>query len=518
MVVGPIILAYFTAWSIYQRSYIVTDIPGDKITHINYAFANIGFDGRITLGDSWADIEKTFNGDRWDQPLRGNFNQLIKLKEKYSHLRTLISVGGWTWSGKFSDVALTDQSRSTFAASCLEFINNMVLMGEYPVSGGLPGNTRRPEDKQNYVLLLKEIRRHLDAVPNKKYLLTVATGAGTERIYDMDLPGMSTYLDWFNVMTYDFHDQFLGSSESKTGHNAPLYKNNNEETSDIPPSFIKSKYNCHESIQAYIRAGVSTKKILMGLPLYGRGWQGVKNTALNGFSQTASNQLPSGTWENGVYDYDHLKKSFISSNKHYWDNQSKVPFIFNSSTGLWISYDNLESITLKTIYIKQNNLAGAFFWELSSDRQAELIGATFNLLNNNIKPPVTTNPSSTSYPNNKVYPWKINIQYYIGQRVIYEKNIYRCIKQHKSTGKNKPNSKNSFWQLETSSTFKTITTTTTTTTQSSNENNISEWKPYISYLVNNKVIYQGKKYRCRQAHTSLSDWIPPALPALWLEI
>ncbi|CAF5070027.1 unnamed protein product, partial [Rotaria sp. Silwood1] len=95
MVVGPIILAYFTAWSIYQRSYIVTDIPGDKITHINYAFANIGFDGRITLGDSWADIEKTFNGDRWDQPLRGNFNQLIKLKEKYSHLRTLISVGGW---------------------------------------------------------------------------------------------------------------------------------------------------------------------------------------------------------------------------------------------------------------------------------------------------------------------------------------------------------------------------------------------------------------------------------------
>ncbi|CAF1325319.1 unnamed protein product [Rotaria sordida] len=464
MVTGPIILAYFTAWSIYQRSYFVSDIPGDKITHINYAFANIGSDGRITLGDSWADIEKTFAGDTWDQPLRGNFNQLIKLKEKYPHLRTLISVGGWTWSGKFSDVALTDQSRSTFAASCVEFIKKYGFDGvdldwEYPVSGGLPSNSRRPEDKQNYVLLLKELRRQLDAVPNKKYLLTVATGAGTERIADMNLPGMAAYLDWFNVMTYDFH----GGWETKTGHNAPLYKNNDETTSDTAPSFIKSKYNCDAAIQAYITAGVSSTKILMGLALYGRGWQGVTNTALNGFSQTASSQLPTGTWENGIYDYDHLKKSFISSNKRYWDDQSKVPFLFNPSTGLWISYDDVESINLKNNYIKQNKLGGAFFWELSSDRQTELIGATFNVLNNGVKPPVVTSSSST-----------------------------------------KPSI--------------TIKVTTTTTTQSTNPGNASEWKPHHSYLVNDQVKYQGKTYRCRQAHTSLPDWIPSVVPALWLMV
>ena len=98
MAAAPVILAYFAAWSIYSRSFFVSDIPGDKITHINYAFANIGSDGRIALGDSWADTDKAFNGDTWDQPLRGNFNQLIKLKQKYPHLRTLISVGGWVCS------------------------------------------------------------------------------------------------------------------------------------------------------------------------------------------------------------------------------------------------------------------------------------------------------------------------------------------------------------------------------------------------------------------------------------
>ncbi|CAF3482575.1 unnamed protein product [Rotaria sp. Silwood1] len=210
MVASKIVLAYFTAWSIYARSFFVTDIPVDKLTHINYAFANIGSDGRIALGDPWADTDKTFDGDTWNQPLRGNFNQLNKLKATYPNLRTLISVGGWTWSGKFSDIALTDQSRSIFAASCVEFIQKYGFDGvdldwEYPVSGGLSGNIQRPEDKQNYVLLLKEIRRQLDAVPNKKYLLTVATGAGTERIGDIDLLGMLAYLDWFNVMTYDFH-------------------------------------------------------------------------------------------------------------------------------------------------------------------------------------------------------------------------------------------------------------------------------------------------------------------------
>ena len=118
------IVGYYTSWSVYARNYHVAQIPGDKITHINYAFANLT-GGKIVLGDRYADIDKFYPGDSWAPgALRGNFNQLRKLKQKHPQLRTLISIGGWTWSGNFSDAALTPASRALFATSCADFMES----------------------------------------------------------------------------------------------------------------------------------------------------------------------------------------------------------------------------------------------------------------------------------------------------------------------------------------------------------------------------------------------------------
>ncbi|CAF1092963.1 unnamed protein product [Rotaria sordida] len=472
MVGAAIIVAYYAAWSIYSRSYFISDIPGDKITHINYAFANIDFDGRIILGDSWADVEKAYLGDTWEQSLRGNFNQLLKLKQKYPHIRTSISIGGWTWSGKFSDIAVNIENRNKFAQSCVEFIRKYGFDGvdidwEYPVSGGLPGNIQRPEDKQNYVLLLKELRQQLDeagAVDEKTYLLTIAAGSSPERIADMDLPNMSTYLDWINVMTYDFH----GGWEAKTGHNAPLFKNNAETTTDVPPSFIKSKYNCHEAIQDYLAAGIPRSKLVMGLGLYGRGWQGVNSTNLNGFSQPASTELPTGTWENGVFDYDHLKKSYIPTYIRYWDNESKVPFLYNSITGIWISYDDRQSIRIKSDYIKREKLAGAMFWELSTNRNYELIHVTFKTLNNDMPALSESNPP---------------------------------IESISST-------------IEADS-INSTSIVSITSTEELNSNNNSVWEIHKDYKVDDRVTFENQTYQCILAHKSSSHWTPFTITALW---
>jgi len=87
-----------------------------------------------------------------------NLQALTALRESYPHLKVMISVGGWTWSGGFSDMALTKASRKTFIDSAIAFLNQHKLDGidldwEYP---GLPGagNTHRPEDKKNFTRLL----------------------------------------------------------------------------------------------------------------------------------------------------------------------------------------------------------------------------------------------------------------------------------------------------------------------------------------------------------------------------
>ena len=135
------IVGYFTSWGIYGRQYYPSDIPVDKMSVINYAFANIA-NGKVVLGDSYADTDKAYPGDCWNPGCkRGNFNQLNKLKIENPGLQTMISVGGWTWSTMFSDVALTEASRETFADSAVEFVqqwgfNGLDIDWEYPVKGG----------------------------------------------------------------------------------------------------------------------------------------------------------------------------------------------------------------------------------------------------------------------------------------------------------------------------------------------------------------------------------------------
>ncbi len=165
------------------------------------------------------------------------------------------------------------------------------------------------------------------------------------------------------------------------------------------------------------------------------------NSVQNGFSQSASTHSPMGTWENGVYDYDHIKKSYLPTYTRYWDDQSKVPFLYKQSTGIWISYDDLQSITIKNDYIKREKLAGAMFWELSSDRNAELISATYQRLNNNLKPSLESIPpiekmNSTTFnsiSNHSEYPlWETNKDYKFGDYVSYENQTYTCLVPHKS--------------------------------------------------------------------------------------
>jgi chitinase len=362
------VVGYFAEWGIYGRNYTVADLPVDKLTTINYAFAKITDSGEVAIFDSWAAVEKPFGSDTWDTPLRGNYHQLQLLKAANPNLEIMISVGGWTLSGKFSDVALTDASRAKFAASCLAFCNQYGFDGvdldwEYPVSGGLSSNTYRPEDKRNYTLLVEEIRRQFnaaDALDGKHRLISIAAPAGYDKIINLEPAALAKSLDFMNLMTYDYH----GSWENTTNHQAALYGN------PADPSAEGSRYTIAATVDAYLAAGVAPEKMVLGAPIYGRSWRGV-GPANDGLFQAASG-AGAGTWETGSIDYSDLLnkvKTQPSVYQLYWDAAAGVPYVYAPTVdGGWFStFENTQSLNLKIDYLMSKGLGGIMFWEASGD-------------------------------------------------------------------------------------------------------------------------------------------------------
>ena len=388
---GQRVTAYFAQWGIYARNYLVRNIvtsgTADRITRINYAFGNVRnnrcevgvnqpADGNTGAGgDAWADYGRSFTaaqsvdgvGDTWDQPLRGNWNQLRELKQRYPNIKVLISLGGWTWSRGFSDAA-RPENRVAFVRSCIDAYirgNLPVVDGaggvgaaagvfdgididwEYPVACGLACG--RPEDRENFTALLAEFRRQLDAVrPGLE--LTVAVGAGIDKIRVTDPGQYHQYLDAILVMTYDFN----GAWEPRTNHHSALFRPTNE-----PNTGDRLLYNTDDALNAFIQRGVPASKLHIGIGFYGRGWTGVPNVN-NGLYQNG--RAATGTYEAGIEDYKVLKTLNWPS---FRDSQAGAHWIFNGST-FW-SFDDPQLIRDKMGYARQMGLGGAFFWELSGD-------------------------------------------------------------------------------------------------------------------------------------------------------
>ena len=367
-ITGPKIVGYFVEWGIYGRNYNVTDIPADKLNVINYAFADISPAGEVVIYDRWAAVEKAFPGDSWEQMPRGNYNQLRKLKQKHPHLVTMISVGGWTLSGRFSDAALTAESRERFARSAAKFIvehgfDGVDIDWEYPVGGGLESNVYRPEDKRNYTLLLRELRRQLDArgvLDGRKYYLSIASGAGDDKIRNLEPAGIAEVCDWINIMTYDF----AGGWEKKTGHQAPMFSPEGRGASN--PSTL---WSVDGAVRQFLDAGVDPKKLVVGVPFYGRGWTGVPSVN-SGIGQLSTG-LPAGSYEAGIYDYKDLVamiKAKPDVYRVFEDTKAEATFLSApSANGLWVSFDDTAIVKRKVDYINGLGLGGAMFWELSGD-------------------------------------------------------------------------------------------------------------------------------------------------------
>jgi chitinase len=329
------------------------EIDAHNLTRINYAFANID-GGRMVLGVP-VDAQ--------------NLAALTALRRDNPSLTVLVSVGGWLGSKRFSDVSLTAQSRRIFVQSAVDFLKLHDLDGldvdwEYPGMAGA-GNPFRPEDKQNFTLLLKDLREGMDQAARKtgkRFYLTIAAGAFDEFLAHADMGQVSRYVDTVNLMTYDSYE---AGSDAITGNHAPLF----EDPAD------PKKASADAMMQAFEKAGVPGKKILLGVPFYGRMWGEVADRN-HGLFQP-------GKVIKGAYSpYSAITGTMLGQGfTRYWDTAAAVPYLYNPEKHIFVSYEDPESLAGKCRYVLSHQLGGVMFWEYSGDPSGTLLQTIHNSLN-----------------------------------------------------------------------------------------------------------------------------------------
>ncbi|MER6312669.1 glycosyl hydrolase family 18 protein [Streptomyces sp. NPDC001581] len=355
---GKVKLGYFTEWGVYGRNYhvknLVTSGTASKITHINYAFGNVQ-NGQCTIGDAYADYDKAYTADQsvdgvadtWDQPLRGNFNQLRKLKKAYPNIKILWSFGGWTWSGGFPQAAANP---TAFAQSCYNLVEDprwadvfdgIDLDWEYPNACGLSCDTSGAAAFKN---LMQATRARFGANNLVTAAITADASSGG-KIDAADYGGAAQYVDFYNVMTYDFFGAW--AAQGPTAPHSPLTS-----YAGIP----QAGFNSADAIAKLKAKGVPGAKLNLGIGFYGRGWTGVTQAAPGG---TATGPAP-GTYEQGIEDYKVLKNSCPATGTIAGTAYAKCG-------SNWWSYDTPATIAGKMTWAKQQGLKGAFFWEFSGD-------------------------------------------------------------------------------------------------------------------------------------------------------
>lgn len=344
---APVVIAY-----VFPQNHVLQpgEIAAQKVTRINYAFANLQ-DGRIVNG---------FPTDA------ANFAALNALKQQNPSLTVLVSVGGWLWSGRFSDMVLTKESRRVFIDSAVAFIEKYNLDGldidwEYPGQVGA-GNRFRPEDKENYTAILKELRERFDQEQKRlgRHLyISIATGSEMSFLQHTEMGKAQKYVDTVNLMGYDYYEP---SDEGTTGHNAPLFVNPQD------PKQVSEDL----SVRQYEEAGVPPAKIVLGVPFYGHEWGQVPDQN-HGLFQPGK-PVP------GAYaNYANIVATMLnpavpnSGYVRYWDSASSVPYLYNAAQHIFVSYDDPQSMALKCKYALDHQLGGIMFWDYSGDPSGTLL-------------------------------------------------------------------------------------------------------------------------------------------------
>ena len=393
---NPERIGYFADWNVANRGYTVKELEesgaADHLTRLMWAFGAISPEGLCHVPDThdqpWELYQRRYDGDEsvsggsdeYEQELAGGLNQLRQLQERHPDLGASLSLGGWNWSTHFSVAARTEESREAFVSSCVDLwlrgnlpvrdgepqggdgaaagiFDGIDLDWEWPGGAGHPDNVEHPDDAANFTLLVAEFRRQFDALSaetGEEYTLSVSLSgaARTSESYDAAIFGQ---VDFATVQGYDFAGPWSG----ETAHHSNLF---------VPDSQPDAN-SVDAAIRRYLDLGAPADKLVMGIPAFGRGWQGVGPGGDGGRGGT-----PDGPADD---HYDGPTMAFGDleelEGRRYLDEEAGAYWVHDGDE--WWTYDNPDVVALKGEYVLDRGLGGLMVWNLDMDPDGTLVRA-----------------------------------------------------------------------------------------------------------------------------------------------
>ncbi len=338
-------LAYIrSTWELSDGSYWkAQDIRGDLLTDLNLSFALIDSQGRVYL-DNKEYLKK----------------QVTQLHQLYPELRINLSIGGWGADG-FSKAASTEKNRRIFADSTISLLKELNLDGadidwEFPVGPDWGQKIKSsPADRENYILLLSDLRKTFDqetSLSGKYYTVTTAIPSVRWFAQKNDLKAVSQVCDYVNLMCYDYY----GDWSETTGFNASLYANPKDPVG----------WSTDTCLKLYAQQGMLTEKIVLGFPTYGLAWKGVPENSTNGLFQKPKAFI-------GSFTYSQLEKKYSQGFEEHFDKDARQSYRYNPQSQVFVTYPSQEFFNDLTAYAKEHNLAGLMYWEYAYDMDAKLL-------------------------------------------------------------------------------------------------------------------------------------------------
>ncbi|MGB7436172.1 MAG: glycoside hydrolase family 18 protein [Candidatus Acidiferrum sp.] len=361
---GPKVVGYFPQWGLYGGyvfggyfvKNVITTGSATRLTHLNYAFANVVNNQCASL-DTYADYQDSLPADETvdgiadstaPNAFAGNFHQLQELKKRYPDLRIVMSIGGGSADPTAFSIAAEPANREAFVKSCIDMyirgnfapgIHEPGIFDGIDIDWEFPASTA---DETNFTALLREFRKQLDEI-HPGMTLSIAAPAGSWAYQFIDLNEIQHIVSYFNLMTYDFD----GPWNYTTGFVAPLY----QATLDPDPT-----NNANYAVESYLGMGVAPEKIVFGVPFYGYEWGVVPNVNHGLFEP--------GTPENEGAEYNYIM-TVDSTFTKYRDPITQAPWLFDGSN-FW-TYDDPVELAFKMNYVDKHKLGGVMIWEITGD-------------------------------------------------------------------------------------------------------------------------------------------------------